>query len=83
MNPAVIGTDVVERDVRDGVLHTHRLVSSKWYFPKWAQAVSSYMVLVATCDSISPYSYIFTNSLTYQYLGLPMADNFNYVLTTY
>lgn len=40
MNPAVIGTDVVERRVVDGVLHTHRLVSSKWFFPKWAQAVS-------------------------------------------
>jgi hypothetical protein len=39
-NPAVIGTDVVERKVVDGVLHTHRLVSSIWYFPKWAQAVS-------------------------------------------
>jgi len=38
-NPAVIGTDVVERTVVDGVLHTHRLVSSKWYFPKWAQAL--------------------------------------------
>lgn len=40
-NPAVIGTDVVERKVVDGVLHTHRLVSSKWGFPRWAQAVSS------------------------------------------
>lgn len=39
MNPAVIGTDVVERKVVDGVLHTHRLVSSKWYFPRWAQAI--------------------------------------------
>lgn len=38
-NPAVIGTDVVERRVVDGVLHTHRLVSSIWYFPKWAQAL--------------------------------------------
>ncbi|GJQ86130.1 putative PRELI-like family [Trypoxylus dichotomus] len=38
-NPAVIGTDVVERRVVDGVLHTHRLVSSKWYFPRWAQAL--------------------------------------------
>ncbi|XP_019874246.1 protein slowmo [Aethina tumida] len=38
-NPAVIGTDVVERQVVDGVLHTHRLVSSIWYFPKWAQAL--------------------------------------------
>lgn len=40
-NPAVIGTDVVERTVVNGVLHTHRLVSSKWYFPTWAQAVST------------------------------------------
>lgn len=40
MNPAVVGTDVVERNVVNGVLHTHRIVSSKWYFPKWAQAVS-------------------------------------------
>lgn len=40
MNPAVIGTDVVERKVVDGVLITHRLVSSKWFFPRWAQAVS-------------------------------------------
>ncbi|XP_055386077.1 protein slowmo [Condylostylus longicornis] len=39
MTPAVVGTDVVERKVIDGVLHTHRLVSSKWYFPKWAQAL--------------------------------------------
>lgn len=39
MNPAVIGTDVVDRKVVDGVLHTHRLVSSTWYFPTWAQSV--------------------------------------------
>ncbi|XP_025836294.1 protein slowmo [Agrilus planipennis] len=35
-NTAVIGTDVVERRVVDGVLHTHRLVSSKWTLPRWA-----------------------------------------------
>lgn len=39
MNPAVIGTDVVDRKVVDGVLHTHRLVSSKWGFPRWAQKI--------------------------------------------
>jgi PRELI-like family len=47
MNTAVIGTDVVERKVLDGVLHTHRLVSSKWYFPKWAQTVSEHTQVVA------------------------------------
>lgn len=37
---SIIGTDVVERKVDEhGVLHTHRVVSSKWYFPKWAQAL--------------------------------------------
>lgn len=40
MNPAVIGTDVVERKIVDGVLHTHRLVGSTWYFPRWTQSVS-------------------------------------------
>lgn len=41
MNNAVIGTDVVDRKVIDGVLHTHRLVSSRWYFPSWANRVSN------------------------------------------
>lgn len=40
MNPAVIGIDVVDRKVVDGVLHTHRIVSSEWGVPKWAEAVS-------------------------------------------
>uniref|UniRef100_A0A224XJK4 Putative member of the intramitochondrial sorting protein family n=1 Tax=Panstrongylus lignarius TaxID=156445 RepID=A0A224XJK4_9HEMI len=39
MNPAVIGTDVVDRKVVEGVLHTHRLVSSKWGLPRWVQAL--------------------------------------------
>ncbi|XP_050362402.1 protein slowmo isoform X2 [Nymphalis io] len=39
MNPAVVGIDVVDRKVVDGILHTHRLVSSKWFFPRWAQAL--------------------------------------------
>lgn len=47
MNPAVIGTDVIERKVIDGVLVTHRLVSSKWFFPRWAQAVS-FVIFILT-----------------------------------
>lgn len=43
MNPAVIGTDVVDRKVVDGVLHTHRLVGSTWYFPRWTQSVSEFL----------------------------------------
>ncbi|XP_011310980.1 protein slowmo [Fopius arisanus] len=39
MNTAVLGTDVIDRKVVDGVLHTHRLVVSEFKFPNWAQAL--------------------------------------------
>lgn len=45
MNTNVIGTDVVERTVENGVLHTHRLVSSRWYFPSWTRKVDSTVTL--------------------------------------
>jgi len=38
-NPAVVGTDVVERKIENGVLHTHRLISSRWGLPGWAQKI--------------------------------------------
>jgi len=34
-NPAVIGMDVIHRHVSHGVLHSHRIVTSKWGFPSW------------------------------------------------
>ncbi|XP_070151195.1 protein slowmo isoform X2 [Polyergus mexicanus] len=41
MVPSVIGADVIDRKVVDGVLHTHRLVvSTQWGFPKWTQALT-------------------------------------------
>ncbi|CAH1396340.1 unnamed protein product [Nezara viridula] len=39
MNAAILGTDVLERRVVDGILHTHRLVSSIWGLPRWLQNV--------------------------------------------
>lgn len=39
LSPNIIGTDVVERKVEDGILITHRLISSKWFLPNWAQKV--------------------------------------------
>jgi hypothetical protein len=46
MSPSVIGTDVIDREVIEGVLHTHRLVvSTQWGFPKWTQAVSPIIIL--------------------------------------
>lgn len=35
MNPAVIGIDVMDRKVEDGVLHTHRLICTKFGLPSW------------------------------------------------
>lgn len=39
INSSIIGTDVIDRKVIDGILHTHRLVSSRFGFPRWAQAL--------------------------------------------
>ena len=36
MNPAVVGIDTVDRKVENGVLKTHRLISSEWGLPQWA-----------------------------------------------
>ncbi|XP_067120997.1 protein slowmo [Centruroides vittatus] len=36
MNPAVVGIDVVDRKIANGVLKTHRLISTKWGLPSWA-----------------------------------------------
>jgi len=37
INQAVVGTDVVDRRVVEGVLHSHRLISSDWGLADWAQ----------------------------------------------
>ncbi|CAG0914214.1 unnamed protein product [Notodromas monacha] len=41
INPAVWGTDVVDRhvDPRDGALITHRIISSQWGLPSWAASI--------------------------------------------
>ncbi|KAL5021170.1 hypothetical protein ScPMuIL_000325 [Solemya velum] len=37
MNPSVVGIDVVDRSItKDGVLKSHRLLSTKWGLPDWA-----------------------------------------------
>lgn len=36
-NQAVVGTDVVDRKVVDGVLHSHRIISSDWKLADWIQ----------------------------------------------
>lgn len=36
-NSAVLGTDVVERKVENGVLHSHRIITSDWGLADWVQ----------------------------------------------
>jgi len=36
-NQAVLGTDVVDRRVEAGVLHTHRIITSDWGLADWVQ----------------------------------------------
>jgi len=36
-NQAVTGTDVVDRRVENGVLHSNRIISSDWGLPDWCQ----------------------------------------------
>ncbi|RWS03786.1 protein slowmo-like protein [Dinothrombium tinctorium] len=36
MNPAVVGIDVVDRRVENGILRTKRLLSTEWGLPLWA-----------------------------------------------
>lgn len=35
LNPSVLGTDVIDRKVEDGILYSHRLVTTQWRFPTW------------------------------------------------
>jgi len=38
-NTAVLGTDVVDRRVVDGVLHSHRIITSDWGLASWVQTL--------------------------------------------
>lgn len=39
MNPAVVGIDIVDRKVENGVLKTHRLITTEWGLPSWATRI--------------------------------------------
>lgn len=39
MNPAVVGIDVLDRSVCNGILKTHRLISTKWGMPSWSTKI--------------------------------------------
>ena len=52
-NPAVIGMDVVDRKVDEqGILRSHRLLSTSWGLPGWATKVSIYFFFFPTYEYI-------------------------------
>lgn len=71
MVPSVIGADVIDRKVVDGVLHTHRLVvSTQWGFPKWTQALIGYANLCyaserSEVDPVNRQMILRTHNLTF------------------
>ena len=40
LNPNVVGLDVVNRSIEQGVLKSHRLLSTEWGVPSWVTKVS-------------------------------------------
>jgi len=70
MNPNVVAIDVLDREVKEGVLHSQRLLSSKWVFPGWArQIVGSERICYAkeqsTVDPSTRTMTLFTQNLTF------------------
>uniref|UniRef100_T1J487 PRELI/MSF1 domain-containing protein n=1 Tax=Strigamia maritima TaxID=126957 RepID=T1J487_STRMM len=62
MNPSVIGIDVVDRKVNDGVLSTHRLICTKWGLPNWVNNLTGgdKNCYVSEMSQVDPYNRIMT-----------------------
>ncbi|XP_003746976.1 PRELI domain containing protein 3B [Galendromus occidentalis] len=39
LNPSVVFVDIVDREVKEGKLYSHRLLATKWGVPTWAQRI--------------------------------------------
>lgn len=39
LNPCVVGLDVLDRQLSNGVLKTQRLISTEWGMPQWAASL--------------------------------------------
>jgi len=64
MNPAVIGIDVVDRKVESGILHTHRLISTRWNLPSWVRNLmgTDKSCFVSEHSTVDPNSKVMTLS---------------------
>uniref|UniRef100_A0A8D8SUF6 Protein slowmo n=1 Tax=Cacopsylla melanoneura TaxID=428564 RepID=A0A8D8SUF6_9HEMI len=70
MNTAVKGIDVIDRKVENGILKSHRLLSSQWGLPNWARSVvgSTNIFYASERSEIDPKRRemtLETNNLTY------------------
>lgn len=73
LNPNVVAIDVLERDVQNGILHSQRLLSSKWIFPGWARKILGnericYAKEHSTVDPTNRNMTLFTQNLTFCHL---------------
>ena len=39
LNPSVVAIDIVDRQIKEGKLLSHRLITTQWGVPRWAQPV--------------------------------------------
>ncbi|GAB6021539.1 hypothetical protein CHUAL_004140 [Chamberlinius hualienensis] len=72
MNPAVVGIDVMDRKVEDGILHTHRLICTKFGLPAWT---NKFLGKDRTCY-VSEYSEVdpITKTMTLQSRNLSLCN---------
>ena len=39
LNTSVVAIDIVDRKIKEGKLHSHRLLTTRWGVPRWAQTL--------------------------------------------
>ncbi|CAD1478687.1 unnamed protein product, partial [Heterotrigona itama] len=87
LNPHVLGTDVIDRKVKDGVLFSHRLVSSQWRFPKWltqislGKHVSVDEVVTYAPHPENPETTLLSQQAVISIQGVPLIDHLERLLT--
>lgn len=63
MNPAVIGIDVVDRQINDdGILKSHRLISTRWCLPGWVNNLlgGDRICYVSEISEVDPQNHVMT-----------------------
>ena len=77
LNPAVVGLDVLDRHVNNGILKTRRLISTEWGMPQWAATLLgadkiSYAVEQSEVDSKKKTMTLISKNVSINCLVLPL-----------